>query len=286
MNYSEAIIVRRSTRNYRDDPLSRGEKEALEQAIAGIAVPFGNVPRFQLITAGSGDAESLRGLGTYGFIKNPAAFIAGATAGEGPMVLEDFGFAMERLVLHATVMGLGTCWLGGSFTRSSFAARMSLLPNEKIPAVVALGHPAEKKRVMDSLIRRGAGSDARLPRDELFFSGEFGALLSEEEAVPYERALHLLRLAPSASNRQPWRVVKRHGSYHFHLARSKGYFTRNRILFGFADLQRVDMGIAMCHFQTAAQDLGLPGAWKREDPRIASIPVNTEYTATWDEGRE
>ncbi len=285
MNYSEAIVVRRSTRNYRDDPLSRREKEALEQAIAGTAAPFGNAPRFKLITAGSGDAESLRGLGTYGFIKNPTAFIAGTVAGEGTMVLEDFGFAMELLVLHATVMGLGTCWLGGSFTRSSFAARMSLLPGEKIPAVVALGHPAEKKRMMDSLLRRSAGSDARMPRDELFFSGEFGARLSEDEAGPYEKPLQLMRLAPSASNRQPWRVVKRHGSFHFYLARSKGYFTRNRILFGFADLQRVDMGIAMCHFQIAAQDLGLPGGWKREESLISSLPEHAEYTATWNEGR-
>ncbi len=285
LNYSEAMAVRRSIRNYRDEPLSHGEQEALEAAIAGTAAPFGNAPRFQFIKAGSGDAESLRGLGTYGFIKNPAAFISAAVAGDGPMVLEDFGFAMERLVLHATVMGLGTCWLGGSFTRSSFAARMSLLPGEKIPAVIALGHPAEKKRMMDSLIRRGAGSDARLPKDELFFSGEFGARLSEEEAGPYEKALQLLRVAPSASNRQPWRVVQRHGSFHFYLARSKGYFTRNSMLFGFADLQRVDMGIAMCHFQAAAQDLGLAGLWKRDDPHI-TIPEQTEYTATWHEGRE
>ena len=285
MNYSEAIMMRRSSRNYLDTPLSQSDKETIEQGITRSAVPFGNIPRFSLLAAGKGDADSLRGLGTYGFIKNPAAFIAGAVKGDGPMMLEDFGFAMEYLVLHATAMGLGTCWLGGSFTRSSFGARMSLLPGEIIPAVIAIGHRAKKTRVMDSLIRRSAGSDARLPREELFFSEEYGTHLSEEEAGPYEKALQLLRVAPSASNRQPWRVVKRNDSYHFYLARTRGYYSRNRLLFGFADLQRVDMGIAMCHFQTAARDLGLSGGWKREDPRIPSLPVLTEYTATWDARR-
>jgi hypothetical protein len=41
----------------------------------------------------------------------------------------------------------------------------------------------------------------------------------------------------------------------------------------------------MCHFQAAAQDLGLAGGWKRDDPHI-SLPELTEYTATWHEGRE
>ena len=34
-----------------------------------------------------------------------------------------------------------------------------------------------------------------------------------------------------------------------------------------ADLQRVDMGIAMCHFELAARERGLAGRWVVEQPR-------------------
>jgi hypothetical protein len=47
-----------------------------------------------------------------------------------------------------------------------------------------------------------------------------------------------------------------------------------------ADLQRVDMGIAMCHFEITASELGLNGIWVLDDPKI-QIPESTEYTVTW-----
>ena len=48
-----------------------------------------------------------------------------------------------------------------------------------------------------------------------------------------------------------------------------------------ADLQRVDMGIAMCHFELAARERGLAGHWVVDDPRIEQPDENTEYTASW-----
>ena len=52
-------------------------------------------------------------------------------------------------------------------------------------------------------------------------------------------------------------------------------------LLGLADLQRVDMVIAMCHFELAAREAGLAGGWVVEDPAIAAPHVGMEYTATW-----
>jgi hypothetical protein len=48
-----------------------------------------------------------------------------------------------------------------------------------------------------------------------------------------------------------------------------------------ADLQRIDMGIAMCHFDLAARELGLAGTWEASEPEIARPDGLTEYTATW-----
>jgi hypothetical protein len=44
-------------------------------------------------------------------------------------------------------------------------------------------------------------------------------------------------------------------------------------------LQEIDMGIALCHFELTARELGLPGGWRQDDtaPKIKSW----EYVASW-----
>ena len=47
------------------------------------------------------------------------------------------------------------------------------------------------------------------------------------------------------------------------------------------DLQRIDMGIAMCHWALIAQEAGLHGEWAKVDPGIALANAYTEYTIRW-----
>ena len=49
---------------------------------------------------------------------------------------------MEKAILYATGLGLGSCWLGGTFRRSRFAERISARSDEIVPAVASLGYPA------------------------------------------------------------------------------------------------------------------------------------------------
>ena len=139
------------------------------------------------------------------------------------------------------------------------------------------------RREFDPAIRRMAGSNFRRPPEELFFDGAFCKPLPPAEAGAYAEPLELVRLAPSASNRQPWRIVRTPTGWHFFLARTKGY-GKGTLLFTvlrLADLQRVDMGIAMCHFELAACEAGLAGSWESENPGIATPRIGLEYTATW-----
>lgn len=278
---SEVVRRRHSCRTFRPEPISGEDHVALEEYIShGIPVPFNTGPRFALMTAKEGDETALKQLGTYGIIKNARGFIAGAMK-DRDKSLEDFGFAMESIILFATSRGIGTCWLGGTFTKSAFAERISLSDEESIPAVVAIGYPAEKRRVAESLIRMGSRADHRKHWDSLFFSGDFSDPMTQEKAGPWREALELLRLGPSASNRQPWRVVMRDGSFHLYLQRTKGYYQRYKTLIGMSDLQRVDMGIAMCHFEMAVKNANLEGAWSVDDPGLADLPELTEYVVSW-----
>jgi hypothetical protein len=101
----------------------------------------------------------------------------------------------------------------------------------------------------------------------------------------YGKALEMVRISPSASNRQPWRVVQRGRVWHFYLRRTPGYPPGiAKSLFNLADLQRIDMGIAMSHFALPLLESGVSGSWTNADPGIR-IPredrAYAEYTATW-----
>jgi nitroreductase len=243
--------------------------------------PLGTPLRFMLFAAAEGDRQSLRGLGTYGFIRGATGFITGAV-GPGDKNLEDFGYQMEAAVLAATSLGLGTCWLGGSFTQSSFARKIDVTDGEIVPAVTATGYAVERS-LYSRLVRNQVGADRRLPRDCLFFLGRFGVPLPAGASGPYVWPLEMLRLAPSASNKQPWRIIKEGNTWHFYLQRTPKY-GRGSLTFALlrlADLQRVDMGIAMCHFELTARELGLDGQWAGMNPGLEIPDERTEYVVSW-----
>ncbi len=279
---TEIIKQRYSCRTYQDKPIDEDQQGLLSEFLASKSGgPMGSRARFVLIAATDRDRASLKGLGTYGFIKGAVGFIVGA-AERAPKDLEDYGYLMEHAVLFATDLGLGTCWLGGTFSKSSFARKVAATPREVVPAVTAVGYIAEGGKSRDR-IRKRAGSDLRLPWESLFFDEGFEEPLTRERAGCHAEQLEMIRLAPSASNKQPWRIVRIGAVWHFFLQRTKGYGKGSLLfrLLHLADLPRVDMGIAMCHFELTARELGLPGRWVIDDPRIAKPDETTEYTASW-----
>jgi nitroreductase len=288
MSYTKPISViireRFSCREYAAAAIGAKDLRALGEAIGAMTSgPCGTPLRFRLIAATAENANALRGLGTYGFVKRPAAFIAGA-ATNGSLCLEEYGYALEQLVLAATDLGLGSCWLGGSFTRSSFARAIQLKEGELLPAVAALGVVADWEEARGGMLRRRIGGDQRRGWEELFFDGRLGASLHRADAGTFCTPLDMVRLAPSASNKQPWRIVKDDAAWHFYLQRTRGYRSgiAGRIL-KTEDIQRVDLGIAMCHFELAARERFRFGSWVVQPPRQESGGDGAEYAVSWKE---
>lgn len=102
--------------------------------------PFGNAVRFRIVQVRESNTRRLRKLGTYSMIRGATTYLAGAVV-RGEMAMEDFGYAMEAVILHATELGRGSCRLAGSLDRSQFAAMIGLRADEVIPAVSPLGRP-------------------------------------------------------------------------------------------------------------------------------------------------
>lgn len=275
---TELIKLRTSWRKYTGEPINRDAQIRINEFIRNMnAGFFSNGIRFKLVAASSNDTDELKGLGTYGFISGAPGFIIGAVNMEKSS-LEDFGFLLEKIILYITDLGFGSCWLGGSFYKDSFSKRIGTMENEVVPAVIAVGYITEKRGMVDHIIRKVARSKIRKEWDELFFNDEFGLPLGRKTSGKYTLPLEMLRLSPSASNKQPWRVIfnQDQGCFHFFMQRTKGY--RKPSLF--SDLQRVDMGIGMCHFELTCREMNLSGRWILQKPDI-QLPENTYYTVSW-----
>jgi len=266
----ELIEKRTSVRTYDKKPVE-AEKLAQLKGYFGTAAenPFHAKVRFEMVEGGSGK------LGTYGFIKGAKTFFAGCVK-KGGMDMEGFGYAFEKAVLFATAQGLGTCWLGGTFKRASFTAILKP-DSEFLPAVSPVGYAAEKKTLTEKMVAAGAGARKRKRFGEVFFDGDFKKPLFLEEG-PLQKCLEMVRIGPSASNKQPWRAVKRGNTLHFYMAADKLY--AGNTLYGFC-MQRIDLGIAACHFELTAKELGLPGGIVVADPALADCPDSWTYSFSW-----
>ena len=276
------IRQRYSCRTYKTEAISSEDlSELMAFSRSCESGPSGSSLRFTVAAASEEDTKSLKSLGTYGFIKSPAGFVIGAIQDQ-PRALEDFGYQMEMIVLRAVELGIGTCWLGGTFTKSRFMKIMEMEEDESIPSVISIGYPADHQAWVDRTSRIYAGSDRRFPWHELFFIDSFQNPLSQAQAGAYQEPLELVRLAPSASNKQPWRILRQENLWHFYLQRTKNYPSPVfDLLLGLADLQRVDMGIAMAHFELSTKEVGQSGKWIINDPDLSGAKPGLQYNITW-----
>jgi nitroreductase len=276
----ETIKMRRSCRTYDSRAIDVERRTLFEQFLtANTAGPFGSAIRFILSDFSQVNKGEMKIPGTYGVIQGAPHFIIGAVK-KNHMAMEDYGYAMEKNILYATELGLETCWLGGTFQRSGFARYLDLKEEELLPAISPLGYGKEKKSLTDRVFRYIASSDKRKPWEQLFFLDNLETPLERAAAGGFSEVLESLRAGPSASNRQPWRIVKDKDSerFHFFIRRTPGYGR----LIGEISLQNIDMGIAMCHFELSARELGLQGQWvKSPPPGLERVGAGMEYIVTW-----
>lgn len=281
----EAICKRVSVRSYSSEPIGQENKQIIMDLLQSPNEgPFSNQVRFALIDFTDINKDTVRGLGTYGFINGAKSFIVSATKdcrGEigGEKALVDVGYCFEKIILAATNLGLGTCWVGGTFKRANFAKSINASEDEIVPAISPIGYARARRTVREITVRRFANSDHRKPWENLFFKENLNTPLSRELAGDYAVPLECIRLGPSASNMQPWRIVyqKQPGAFHLYLKRTPGY----KKFYKKVDFQLIDMGISMCHFELSAKEKGLAGTWEMSKPDLNM--GNIEYIATWKE---
>lgn len=251
MNFllQEAIEKRKSVRTYLEKPLDSADRDKINCFIDFLTCephPFSAKVRIRLFDV---DKDiNAKDLGTYGVIKGARSYL-GVAVNDVPDAMEAVGYVFEKLVLYAQSLGLGSCWLGGTFNRSEFAKAMELSGDEFFPIASPIGYPAPKNHTVDKIMRKAIKADTRKSFDELFFEGSFDSPLVKEAAGEYLYPLEMIRLAPSAKNAQPWRILHDESDFHF--------YEKKTIPSSNHDIQRLDIGIAVCHFELAAKEKGL-----------------------------
>ncbi len=294
MTLLQAIDTRTSVRTYDGSGLDAAARAEIEGAIARVpAAPGGTVIRFAVVDPRP--AEGGIKVGTYGVIRGAAAFIVPVIttpAGEDRSLF-DMGFVGEALVLELTRLGYGTCWLGGTLRKDEFAAAAAVGEGETVRAVIALGRPADKRSFIESLIRGASKSAVRLPAHVLFHDAaahgpvEAACERCSDEDIEGEaiRLLAAVRRAPSASNKQPFRVsVSGAGTLKAGETLKVDLFLqreeRYNALSGYA-IQTLDAGIAAAHVELAAGELGLKAERRKAaDATLAAYP-EAGFVAGW-----
>jgi len=266
-SYRTAIRERHSTRRYTERAVPESvlsDLQASARRAMHLRRPGARVAR---VDGPERVARILsRFAGMYGLVEGAPHLLVGLLEEETDPAKIDLGYALEQVVLEATRLGLATCWITGTFHPGRAAAELDIESEEAVAAVVALGYPRldPLARLHDTVIRGLAGAHDRLPLEKIVFAERWGQPWSPEGADPILReVLECARLAPSATNRQPWRFV---------VSAAEGQGPIPLLLLGLTRRAPIDAGIVMSHVKLVAEEQGYVGAWRLcwEDATLAS----------------
>lgn len=260
MNIIEAMKERRSVRSYNGKPLNQEMIDKLKRIIEESYTLFGGnitirLKKFDL----KGDYKP----STYGVIKGASDyFLMGIGEGENSDLTA--GFQFEQIVLKAWELGLGTCWIAGTYKGTQFDKGEKWPEGESLKIICPVGYP-EKPRFSEKLMRLTVGSDKRKPFSQLFFEEDFKKTLSPDNK--FMESLEMLRIAPSSTNSQPWRAL------------AEG----NKVMFYYKPkypITIIDCGIGICHFYETEKYNGFSGRFEKE-PEWPTPPEDWKYLISY-----
>ena len=172
MDFREVIATRKSIRSYSDKDIEEDKFTKIFEA-AQRAPSWANKQCWSYILVK--DKEKIKKLASgliNSWMKHAKAIIvacgdpkkSGAKNGMD-YYLVDVAISMEHLVLAATDLGLGTCWIGG-FDEKKVKQILDIPENIKVIALTPLGYPTDET-IRNKFIKKLIGSNKRKPLEEM-----------------------------------------------------------------------------------------------------------------------
>lgn len=156
MKFKAVIEKRRSIRKYKNTPVPREKILKILEA-ARIAPSAGHRQPWHFIVVENKD--TIKKLAKQEWAAGAPVMIVGLADQEASpgWCINDLGVAFEHIVLAATDLGLGTCWMGQSNREELVKSLLDIPDNFKVVALTTLGvsdetpGPKERKS-LDSIV--------------------------------------------------------------------------------------------------------------------------------------
>lgn len=225
MTLQQAIDNRISRRTYNNKPLDKGQTEILKNLIAKMNSKYSL--NIQIIIA-NGDAFSKLSK-SYGMFFGVQNYIAMIGKANDKNLMEKIGLAGEEIVLNATSIGLGTCWVGATFNKKM--CKCILSESESIVCVIPIGKNPDTQTFKEKLIRKAMHRSTK----------KVNELITSDVQLPLwvAKCMVAVQKAPSAMNKQPVKFSYKNGELTASVDNPNGY-------------QAIDLGIAKYHFSCAS----------------------------------
>lgn len=230
MNIVQAIELRKSRRRYLSDPISQEKAALLHSRVEEYNLRSGLTIRFMERGGGS----FFGALKSYGLFKGVRSLFIMKGSSETPHLSEAAGYYGEFLVLEATALGLGTCWVGTTFESS--AVRCSA--RERLICVITVGNIPPEESLKEHLIYKAIHRKSK----------PVESFLQTDREIPdwLRKGLKSVQKAPSFRNLQRVKFIYESGTLRATVPET-----------GKFDL--VDLGIAKLHFSLTAGGRFEPG---------------------------
>jgi len=189
MEFKELVSKRYSCRKFKNVPV---EKEKIIQCIesARVAPSACNAQPWKFIVFDEpAEKQKIAEAATSGpyrlskFIKNAPVLIfvladkgtflskMGSLIRNTRFYLMDIGIVCEHIILQASELDLGTCYIGW-FNEKAVKKHLKIPKNIDIPLAICMGYPDESYKLKDP-IRRRAGSENRRPIDDILLFNKY-----------------------------------------------------------------------------------------------------------------
>lgn len=243
-NFYEIIFQRKSIRKYDLTPLDENTLKQISSKINNLK-PFYDPIKTELKIVSQNDVKGLLA------VKAPHYIIAYSEAKEG--YLTNIGFMLQQIDLFLSANGIGSCWLG----LAKPIKEVSNFSNLEFVIVLAFGKPAEPlHRSSASEFKRKSLQQIRTIEDK-------------------DQLLEPVRLAPSATNSQPWYFTGEAENLHVYCVKLN--FIKAMI---YEKMNKVDIGIAMCHLWIAAKHFGRTVEFINDQYAQNNSPAGYYYITT------
>lgn len=224
----ELLQSRHSVRAYTDEPVPTTIVNKLKAVVTMINTHQHGL-KFRIVTD---DPDPMKAFSrSYGSFTNPRNYMAAVVDTAVENVYERAGYFAEQFVIKAVELGLGTCFVGGTFNVDKVNA--PLRAGEKVLFIVLFGIPLGKEKFLAKLTVKLAHRKSMTPED--FFEPSTQVAQAMTLLPDLRLGLEGVACAPSSLNKRPVRIfIKGEGEKLIPCARVKEETQTNLIDLGIA----------------------------------------------------